>query len=151
LLTWYLESSKIKVDADFFKSQQYLKYEKEKRHREYELKQIALQSAISSFTPEVGQLVAIREWRDSPMRIGRIENVILPNKRQRFSIDVLEVKTDLNVGKRKINIWSKEKINAVIQSQKLQSGISKSDLINRIERNEHFEGLIWRMPQELWD
>jgi hypothetical protein len=138
------------VDAAFFKSQQSLKYEKEKWNREYELRQIALLDATSNFTPEIGQFVATRQRRNSPMRIGKIENVVLPNKRQRFSIEILEVKTDLTVGKKEINIWRKEEIIAVLQPQELKPRISKNELINLIERNEKFDGLVWRMPQELW-
>lgn len=150
LLSWHLESDRIKVTEENFQSQLDLKRKRLEQIKKREQESNRIEEAVESLSLETGQLIAIKQWYGSALRIGVAEKVVLPGKRQSFSIDLLEIKKDLTAGKVKIHLWSKSDIYAVLQSSELPKGISKADLLTSIERGENIRGLIWRRPNELW-
>ncbi|GAA4737661.1 hypothetical protein [Flavisolibacter ginsenosidimutans] len=146
LLEWYLQKDGIKVNAARFKSQLDLKYEQDLRNRKYEQERKLIADAVSNLTPELGQFIAIKQWSNS-LRIGKVQKVILSNKRQSFSMELSELRKDLTPGKVNINLRSKTEIYAIVQPEKLNGVLTKADLISYIEQNRNFDGLLWRMPQ----
>ncbi len=66
-------------------------------------------------------------------------------------MDLVEVLKDLSKGKKAINHVSQTDIYGIIQPENLSKRFTKNELIEKLEKKEEFEGLIWRRPQELWN
>jgi len=150
LLEWNLEKDGIKVNNARFKSQLHLRRIRLEEDKKWEQERRIIEDAVETVSPEVGHLIVIRQWRGSPLRVGKAEKVVLPNKRQSFSLELSELKKDLVPGKTKINLYSKTEIYAVIVPQELPNGIGKAELLDSLERGDDISGLIWRRPNEVW-
>lgn len=150
LLSWMLENEGIKINAAPFKSQYHVKQLEQEHRKKYEAQRNLVENAVSHLSPKTGDIIAIKQWRSSPLRLGIVEKVTLPTRRQTFSMDLLELKKDLSPGKVKINLWNKTEIYAVIQPESITGESSKAALIAMLEEGTFFDGLLWRRPQELW-
>lgn len=150
LLEWLLRKDGINVNAARFTSQYDLKRQQEELSKKYNSERQLVENAVKHLEPEEGQLIAIRQWHNSSLRLGTVENVTLPGRRQSFTLNLRELKKDLKPGKVNINLWSKSEIFAIIQPEQLLGGLSKTLLISMIEHGDNFTGLLWRRPQELW-
>jgi hypothetical protein len=150
LLSWMLQNEDIKINAVPFKNQYQLKQLQKEQHKKYEAERTLIENAVNHLAPEKGDYIAIKQWRNNPLRLGVVEKVTLPAKRQTFSMDLLELKKDLSPGKVKINLWNKTEIYAVIQPKNMSDKPSKSELITMLEEGTSFNGLLWRRPEELW-
>jgi hypothetical protein len=142
----YLEKENVLVKAAKFRSQLDEKRDQEKILREYDLLETPLGKVVKDLEPEIGQLIAIKEYDNAPLRIGMVEKIILDIDKP-FYVELLEMRTNMEIGKVKIRIWSKTTIHAIIKFPELKLPISRSTLIALIEKDENFEGLIWRRPQ----
>jgi len=151
LLEWFLEKNNVRIVADRFVSERELRKKEENRMREVEKHWNRIEVAVADLTPKEGQLIAIKQWESSPMRIGIATKVILPSRRQPFSMNLSEIKKDLSLGKVTISYVPKREIYAIIQPDLLSRKITKTELIALIEKNETFNGLIWRRSQEFWN
>jgi hypothetical protein len=107
LLEWNLQEEDIKVNAEIFKSQDDLKWLQDKLRKEYDAARRLVENAVDDLIPAKGQFVVIRPWHSSSLRLGIVEDIRLPGKRQSFSLDLLELKKDLKPGHVKINLSSK--------------------------------------------
>lgn len=148
LLYLYLKEDNIPIKLSWFKNEWHLKIEREKSHREFEEKWNKINAVTNGLTPKVGQLVAVCNYQT--LRLGVVTKIILPSRRQTFNLELSEVKKELDAGKVKIRHVSQRDIHAIVQPELLERRYSKSDLIDLIEKEEPFKGLIWRRPQELW-
>ncbi|CAL1520326.1 hypothetical protein [Chitinophaga sp. MM2321] len=151
LLYWHLQKDGIKVKEEMFKSQWHLRNKRQEQDEKWQQKRNLIEDAVDTVSPEVGQLIATRQWRGSPLRIGIVENVIVPNKRQSFSLELSELKKDLTPGKIKMILGSKTEIYAIVRPHELPNGIGKAELLASIERGDDIRGLMWRRPHELWE
>lgn len=147
-LEWLLKRDDIKVIADRFLSEYDIREEAKKRWKEIETQTVKEDVAVSSVTIAEGQLIAVKNYGN--LRIGFVEKVVMPTKKQSFSIKLIEVLKNLIPGQREIYFWSKRELYAVIQPDQLPKGLTKPKLIEILEKNEAVEGIVWRRPQELW-
>lgn len=150
LLEWLLQKDEINVNAISFTSQYDLKLKEDERTKKYDAEKQLIENAVNHLEPVEGQFIAIKQWSQSSLRLGTVENVTLPGKRQSFDLKLTELKKDLKPGKNSISLWSKSNIFAIIQPEQLPGGLSKTLLITMLEQGDNFTGLLWRRPQELW-
>lgn len=151
LLEWFLKEDNIRISAASFIRESQVRNEEKIRQEQIEEKWNKIEAAVQNLAPQTGQFIAIKQWKNSPIRIGIVTKVTLPSRRHSFSLELSELKKDLMPGKVIINHLSQRDIYAIIQPESLLRGKTKTDLISQIEKNELFEGLIWRRPQDLWD
>lgn len=151
LLEWFLKKDSIRITADRFVNERELREIEKNRRKEVEKDWNKIEAAVADLIPKEGQLIAIKQWKSSPMRIGIATKVILPSRRQSFSMDLSEIKKDLSIGKVVITYVPKREIYAIIQPELLSRKITKAEIIALVEKNEIFDGLIWRRPQECWN
>ena len=150
LLVWILNKDGINVNAARFVSQYEMKRQQEELCKKYNLEEQLVANAVNHLEPLQAQFIAIRQWHNNSLRLGKVENVTLLVRRQSFTLNLWELKKDLKPGKVHINIGSKSQIFAIIQPEQLPDGLSKSLLIGMLEHGVNFTGLLWRRPQELW-
>lgn len=150
MLAWFVREDNITVNADLFISEWELRIEEKNRRQNDEEKRNKIESEVQNLTPQEGQLIAIKQWHNSPIRIGIAIKVTLPSRKHSFVMELAEVKKDLSVGKVIISHVFQRNIYAVMRPESLQRGTSKIDLIRQIENSDPFKGLIWRRPQDLW-
>lgn len=92
LLEWFLKKDSIRITADRFVNERELREIEKNRRKEVEKDWNKIEAAVADLIPKEGQLIAIKQWKSSPMRIGIATKVILPSRRQSFSMDLSEIK-----------------------------------------------------------
>ncbi|MDR1895630.1 MAG: hypothetical protein LBR10_02435 [Prevotellaceae bacterium] len=142
-IEWALKNTGIKVNADRFKSQYDLQQEDEEWLKKLDEEKTKLKNAMKKVKVKVGQIVAVKQYKDSSLRIGKI-------KRMDNFIELTELKKDLTPSKRTIDFLHLTDIYAILDIGKLSVEINKTNLLDFIEKEQSFEGLIWRRPQEFW-
>lgn len=151
LLSWNLRNDGIPVREDKFVSEYDLFIENKKRSDEFDQRREVLSTLTKDLNIVIDQFIAIKGMSESPLRIAKPIKISLSIKRQSFSMELIELKSDLATGKREITLYSKNEIYAIVDPTKLSQGIRKPDLINLLNEGSNFEGLIWRRPQQYWE
>ena len=136
-LAWQLEKEGLTVKADYFVSQ----FDVNKRRKEEnEIWEKEKKQILNEITPYLNEnqdfLFAIKEY--NKIRVGKIIEMKPYN-----GLILSEVKKDLNVGKVKIDVSSYNTI-AIIKTSQLPILLTKEELIELIDTNANFEGLIWK-------
>ena len=150
LLAISLEKDKIKVEAEHFINDWQVNYEWKQRNAKFDEEWQKVEEVVESLTPQEGQLIAINEYGNN-LRIALATKVTMPSRKHSFSMDLVEVLKDLSQGKRELRYISKRSIYAIVQPESLPKRFTKNELIEKIEKGESFDGLLWRRPQELWN
>jgi hypothetical protein len=151
LLAWLLEKDGVRVEAKSFISERQYEREIQKYYAELDVKHQAISNAVRNLRPEPGQFIALKPWKERPLRIGKVDKVRLPSPKTACLIELSELKKDLSPGKVIIHLTRLEEIYTIIQPDKLPGNISKDDLTKSIEKNEAHAGIVWRRPDELWN
>lgn len=153
LLAWNLLKNQVPFRADPFVSEGMKRYQEQQRRVEYQKEQDKIEAAVKSLAPEVGQLVAIKQYSMESLRLARVIEVQEAAKRNYsyYSMKLTEVLKDLSLGKREISFYSKSNLYAIIEPSDLPKKCTKAELLKLLELGETFPGLEWRRPQSLWE
>jgi len=151
LLAWLLENDGVRVEAKSFTSERQYERKMQEYYAELDAKHQAISIAVMNLRPEAGQFIALKPWKERPLRIGKVDKVRLPSSKTSCFIELSELKKDLSPGKVQIHLSRMEEIYAIIQPDQLPEKMSKDNLTEFIEKGETHAGIIWRRPNELWN